>query len=101
MSWKPPSTNGCSIETLKRFAGPSVGIGGEELSKDFQDSIDHEFSKEEMNAYEASLKQKRDWNSSVAYAVEEALAKGEEKGRAEGREEGLEKGQKERRGENM
>jgi predicted transposase/invertase (TIGR01784 family) len=52
-------------------------------------------NKEEMNAYEASLKQKRDWNSAVAYAVEEALAKGEEKGRAEGREEGLEKGRKE------
>jgi predicted transposase YdaD len=53
-----------------------------------------------MNAYEASLKQKRDWNSAIAYAVEEAvekaveeaLAKGEEKGRAEGREEGLETG---------
>jgi flagellar biosynthesis/type III secretory pathway protein FliH len=45
-----------------------------------------------MNAYEASLKQKRDWNSAVAYAVEEALAKGEEKGRAEGLEKGLEKG---------
>jgi flagellar biosynthesis/type III secretory pathway protein FliH len=49
-----------------------------------------------MNAYEASLKQKRDWNSAVAYAVEEAvekaLAEGEEKGRAEGREEGLELG---------
>jgi hypothetical protein len=25
-----------------------------------------------MNAYEASLKQKRDWNSALAYAVEEA-----------------------------
>jgi predicted transposase/invertase (TIGR01784 family) len=60
-------------------------------------------NKEEMNAYEASLKQKRDWNSALAYAVEEAvekaLAKGEEKGREEGlekgREEGLEKGRKE------
>jgi flagellar biosynthesis/type III secretory pathway protein FliH len=48
-----------------------------------------------MNAYEASLKQNRDWNSALAYAVEEALAKGEEKGRAEGLEQGLEKGREE------
>jgi hypothetical protein len=31
-----------SIETFERFTRASLGIGGEELSKDFQDSNDHE-----------------------------------------------------------
>jgi hypothetical protein len=33
-----------SIETLERFAGASRRIRGEELSKDFQDSVDHELN---------------------------------------------------------
>jgi hypothetical protein len=40
-----------------------------------------------MNAYEASLKQQRDWNSALAYAKME----GHELGREEGLEFGLEK----------
>jgi flagellar biosynthesis/type III secretory pathway protein FliH len=52
-----------------------------------------------MNAYEASLKQQRDWNSALAYAEmkgrEEGHELGLEKGLELGREEGLEKGREE------
>jgi predicted transposase/invertase (TIGR01784 family) len=83
------------LKHLRDLQDPPSVLEEKNFQKIFRIATIMNLNKEEMNAYEASLKQKRDWNSAVAYAVEEALAKGEEKGRAEGREEGLEKGRKE------
>jgi flagellar biosynthesis/type III secretory pathway protein FliH len=81
---------------LRDLQDPPSVLEEKNFQKIFKIASIMNLNKEEMNAYEASLKQKRDWNSAVAYAVEEAvekaLAKGEEKGRAEGLEKGLEKG---------
>jgi predicted transposase/invertase (TIGR01784 family) len=49
-------------------------------------------NKEDMNAYEASLKDKRDWKNALDTAIEEALEKGIEKGMEKGIEKGMEKG---------
>jgi predicted transposase/invertase (TIGR01784 family) len=56
----------------------------------------------EMNAYEASLKDKRDWRNAMEYAmtkarkegIEEGIGKGIEKGIKKGIEKGIEKGRK-------
>jgi predicted transposase/invertase (TIGR01784 family) len=84
------------LKHLKDLQDPPSVLEEKNFQKIFKIASIMNLNKEEMNAYEASLKQKRDWNSALAYAVEEAvekaLAKGEEKGRAEGLEEGLETG---------
>jgi predicted transposase/invertase (TIGR01784 family) len=48
-------------------------------------------NKEEMNAYEASLKEKRDWHSAMDTAIQEALEKGKEEWMEKGIEKGIER----------
>lgn len=49
-------------------------------------------NQEDMNAYEQSLKQKRDWKNAMDTAIEEAIEKGLEKGIEKGIERGIERG---------
>lgn len=49
-------------------------------------------NKEEMTAYEANLKDRRDWKNVVAYAEEQAMQRGLEKGIEKGLERGVQDG---------
>jgi hypothetical protein len=80
------------LKYLRDFQEPPTVLEGNPFDKIFNIASIANLNKEEMNAYEASLKQQRDWNSALAYAEMKGREEGHELGREEGREEGLELG---------
>ena len=54
-----------------------------------------QFSKENLYAYEESLKVYRDWNNVIDTAIQKGIARGMEEGLVKGMEEGIAKGMEE------
>ena len=87
------------LRNLTRLFNRPAALQERVFTRLFETAEISKFTKEQLEAYEDSLKVYRDWKNTIDTAVIKSLAKGHEKGLEEGlqkgREEGLQKGREE------
>ena len=83
------------LKNLARLMERPTALQERVFNRLFEAAEIAQFSKENLYAYEESLKVYRDWNNVIDTAIQKGIARGMEEGIAKGMEEGIAKGMEE------